>query len=1089
MITKFFFNLINKGSQNSGISSYQTLTLSELHVENLSSLFLNKANIFISFLYGYITVSYFYFNFSHSCNLKDNSSLYLNYKNDKIKFEKIKNEPYKSYAVSISEISSIVSCSSSQMNLNSNPSNRYPSTLNHNNLNLNNHNPSNPDNHNPNNPDNHNPDPNHYSNKSKKSSLHCLYTNATSLNTSKLAELALLAESSSPQIIFITETWFKDDSIVNIPNYNIFFKNRSGHGGGIAIYTRIDITCNEIPQLQNTTFEQIWLSISTNNEKTLVGCIYRQPSSDPIIDNEIISNIRYATNLVKNKKYGGLLIAGDFNHPNLFWNQDNYVEVLGPDHCSASKFLDFLNDVSLTQNIHFPTFFQANGICKNTLDYVISDTPERITNISKGPPLGSSIQGHLILTWEYNLSSSNITKKATSLTHNYKKGDYSSLNLHFNSINWSRELQNNNINDCYEIFLDIYTSACNKFIPKRIISSLPKFKKLWMNNELLDLIKLKNRLFYRNLASRWKHLELVHEYKSLRAQVKKLTNKRISEYEMDLASDKRNPKRLFTYINSRQKVKSGINSISINGHITTDHQHIANTLNDQFQSVFVNDQFESDLPSFTNRTTHHINTVDFSTGIIIPLLKALDPNKSHGIDKIHPYVLKHAANSLALPLSIIFTKSFDKNKIPSVWSHANVTPLFKKGSKNNPSNYRPISLTCVPCKIMEKIVKISIMNHLNTHNLIAKQQHGFVDKKICVTNLLECSDFITKSYSDKISVDMILLDFAKAFDKVPHQRLLLKLSNYGIKGKLLLWLKAFLSFRKQRVVLGKTTSDWLDVTSGVIQGSVLGPVLFIIYINDLPDVIQHNTSSIYADDTKILAKLRNSSYDLDANIFQNNIDRVTVWTSIWQMELNFEKCKIIHFGKKNKNAQYTIFDHINNTRIPLESSTQERDLGIQINSNLKSSAQCNHAASKANRMLGLTKRTFHSRNPFLWKKLYTTYIRPQMEFAIPAWNPCLIKDINVLEKVQRRSTKVPHEMKHLNYEARCNYFNLSSLKMRRLRGDLIQKFKFENNIESINWYVKPKSTPPRSSHRSYFIRELVKNCRERSHFFNNRIAN
>ena len=180
---------------------------------------------------------------------------------------------------------------------------------------------------------------------------------------------------------------------------------------------------------------------------------------------------------------------------------------------------------------------------------------------------------------------------------------------------------------------------------------------------------------------------------------------------------------------------------------------------------------------------------------------------------------------------------------------------------------------------------------------------------------------------------------------------------------------------------------------------------------------------------------------------------------------------------------------INSSRITLSSSTSERDLGVILSTNLKSTTQTNRAASKANSMLGLLKRTFNCRDPNLWKKLYTTYIRPQLEFAVAAWNPSLKKDITTLEKVQRRATKVPHLLKHLEYKERCVELKLCSLEYRRLRGDLIQQYKILNNIDIVNWHNQPLSRPPRGGHRGMLVKELVRNCRERSHFFNNRIVN
>ena len=206
------------------------------------------------------------------------------------------------------------------------------------------------------------------------------------------------------------------------------------------------------------------------------------------------------------------------------------------------------------------------------------------------------------------------------------------------------------------------------------------------------------------------------------------------------------------------------------------------------------------------------------------------------------------------------------------------------------------------------------------------------------------------------------------------------------------------------------------------------------------------------------------------------------------MELNNSKCKLMHFGKTNRQHNYHLTDSHTNTKIILEKSTSERDLGIIVSSNLKSTAQAHKAASKANSMLGLMKRTFVSRDLYLWSKIYKTYIRPHLEFAISAWNPSLHKDIKVLEQVQRRSTKIPYSTRQLNYEERCKKFGITNLTERRTRGDLIQQYKFHQSIDEINWHSPPTILPPRGGHRAYYTKELVRNCEERYNFFSNRIV-
>lgn len=249
------------------------------------------------------------------------------------------------------------------------------------------------------------------------------------------------------------------------------------------------------------------------------------------------------------------------------------------------------------------------------------------------------------------------------------------------------------------------------------------------------------------------------------------------------------------------------------------------------------------------------------------ILSKLDPSKSLGTDNVHPRVLKECSETLCIPLSLIFNKFFKSGELPSTWLQANVTPLYKKGQNTDPSNYRPVSLTFVACKVMERIIRDRLMSHLSGNNILAFQQHGFRSKRACSTNLLETMDYCTKALTSNQWLDMIFLDFAKAFDKVSHRRLLQKLAAYGISGKLL---------------------AWNDVDSGVPQGSVLRPVLFIIFINKLADLIAC-VGKMYADDTKIMWGINRSNPEPDFEKLQNDIDSILKWTHTWRMQLNIKK--------------------------------------------------------------------------------------------------------------------------------------------------------------------------------------------------------
>ena len=581
---------------------------------------------------------------------------------------------------------------------------------------------------------------------------------------------------------------------------------------------------------------------------------------------------------------------------------------------------------------------------------------------------------------------------------------------------------------------------------------------------------------------------VLEQYKAICKELKKVTKHSVLTHERRLVDDKKNPKRLFSYVRSKQSVVKTITALNCGEDITYSRKEISENLNNYFKSVFVQEQSNDQLPIFGHRTDSKIDQVTIDIEDLAKRLGNLEACSAPGEDGIHPTVLKHCNIAMARPLSEIYRRSMATGIVPEKWKLANVTPLHKKGSRLESSNYRPVSLTSVVCKVLERIVRDAVMEHLLSNKLLAAEQHGFVPKKSCTTNLLETFDFITKSLAAKRAVDVVFLDFAKAFDKVPHKRLVHKLRAYGIVGKLLDWISEFLRNRKQRVVLGENTSEWASVDSGVPQGSVLGPILFLLYINDLPECVKFAICKLYADDSKLLA---NVETDEDRLRLQEDLNRIVDWTNTWLMKLNYSKCKIMHIGKRNPKSTYSMSDSSDGRSYQLSATDTEKDLGVTVSSDMKWHKQVVAVSNKGNSVLGWMKGAFMSRDAQLWKKLYITYIRPQLEFAAPVWNPFLSGDIKTLERVQRRATKVAHELRGLSYPERLDCLGLTSLQLRRERGDCLQNFKIINGLEEVKLTAYRSSTSSRTSRRgkSRMKRELVRNCEPRHHFLTNRVVN
>ena len=275
------------------------------------------------------------------------------------------------------------------------------------------------------------------------------------------------------------------------------------------------------------------------------------------------------------------------------------------------------------------------------------------------------------------------------------------------------------------------------------------------------------------------------------------------------------------------------------------------------------------LPRKTQARSRHLPKREFKQWLahitvskenIKKRLMQLKISKAPGPDQLHPRLLKELSEEISLPLEIIFNQSLKQWCLPKIWKVGEISAIFKKGNRRVAGNYRPVSLTSIICKTLESIVREKIIQHMRDNNLFGKHQYGFIDRRSTTLQLLYILDEWREILDDGGTVDVVYMDFMKAFDKVPHERLLAKLSAYGIGGDVLTWIRSFLLNRKQRVKVGEATSEWKEVTSGIPQGSVLGPILFVMYINDMPESLESNsTVKMFADDSKLYKRTDNAN--------------------------------------------------------------------------------------------------------------------------------------------------------------------------------------------------------------------------------------
>ena len=603
-----------------------------------------------------------------------------------------------------------------------------------------------------------------------------------------------------------------------------------------------------------------------------------------------------------------------------------------------------------------------------------------------------------------------------------------------------------------------------------------KVRPSWFNNTIKRLICDKKRAFCRYKNNPIQEHEVA--YKLVRSQLKKSIRNAKRQSEINLALEcKGDVKKFFCFYKFKGK-RETVGLFDINESVVHDDEGKVKALNAQFVSVFTREKDITDIQQ-NEMPTACVSDIDISIVEINKLLRGLKENTACGPDEIYAKMLRELADELALPLQILFHRSFNFSEIPEDWKCANVVPIYKGGGKTKPSNYRPISLTSLVCKLFEKMLKSVIQIHLESNDVLQSSQHGFRPGRSCLTNLLSFLDF-TLGESDKgKKVSVIYLDFSKAFDKVPHGRLILALKQHGLDGLLLKWIQIWLTGRKQRVILNGTKSDWTSVESGVPQGSVLAPLLFIIFVNNIDSGLVSKIWK-FADDVKVAAVVETEQ---DIATLQNDLDRIADWTSTWQMRLNMDKCKLLNIGKRNTSSF-----HLNSSE--LVEVREEKDLGVLVTQDLHSSKQCTLARNKSLRMLGLLNRNVHYKSKHVMKQLYCSYVRPHLEYCIQAWHPVYKKDLQVLERVQRKATKMINGLKSLTYEKRLERLNLPLLYHRRLRGDMIELFKIVKGTGApeLKALFEINNNSRTRGHRLKLNKKHTKLLQYKS-FFTNRVVN
>ena len=678
---------------------------------------------------------------------------------------------------------------------------------------------------------------------------------------------------------------------------------------------------------------------------------------------------------------------------------------------SSIQLCNLCYEKNLIQLVQNPTHRQGN-----ILDIILTNCPDRFFDVTVDPVCCSDYSDHFLISFN---CSSNVhpshTPNITSQFFNFSRADIPAIENYLMDYNFLPVTPSySGITALWFQLKEGILSACNQFVP--LVHLPPRPSPRWFTPEIRHLIK-KNRTLRKTVQRKPSSYRL-DKLSSMEATASQLIQVSKDNYEANLvASFSCNPRKLYSHLKQLSCDKLKPNFLTHNSEQILNPATKADLFNKFFHSTFTTSNFSLPPMNSLPSPSEQLCEINVDSSDVYEHLSNLDPTKASGCDNVHPKILKSCATALTEPVTQLFNLCLTYTSLPDEWKIHKITPVPKKGDLSDVSNYRPISLLCILSKVLESIIYDKIISFVRPH--LSRNQYGFLKRRSCLAQLLLSYNSISNSLENNQTTNTIFLDFSKAFDSVPHEELLYKLWIMGITGPLWLWFKSYLSSRVHYVSLDGASSSFLPVLSGVPQGSVLGPLLFLIYINDLPESIPYSSVYLFADDTKLI---KSSNQFYDDNLLQVDVYSMLSWCLRWKLRLNPEKCAGIHFSNSP-----AVTPTLYNTDSEIKFVQHHKDLGIIVTNNLSWSSHHHHICSKAYFALNLIRRTISTTSIDVKRRLYISLVRSNLSYCSQLWRPRHLKDITLLERVQRRATKYIIPNPNLDYKSRLISLHLLPL--------------------------------------------------------------
>jgi Reverse transcriptase (RNA-dependent DNA polymerase)/Endonuclease-reverse transcriptase len=876
-------------------------------------------------------------------------------------------------------------------------------------------------------------------------------------------------------IIALSETHL--DSNVDLQNiwldgYQLFRKDRNRAGGGVAVYAKADLFPVLFFETTQFNIESLFIKVVIGNIKAIIGVCYRPPNQSSIDKDVFLENLDDQLNIACKSTGANTvrILLGDFNDKCHDWNSNHKDSELG------MSLVNLFQQYELQQVIKDPT----RGV--NLLDLLATDRPDLLSSSGIISPIDNLDHCAVYGCFE---TAHHVKKHCyTRNIRNYSPEGLNELNHNLSDVPWNALLPiSESVDDCVYVFYNVLNDELNKVIPLQLVTIRPRDKP-GMNSQIRKLFSNVHRLH--SVAKLSGSAVDIQKHREARSFAKKQWRTARKVYYSKLGANLSNSKKYWKSVRSiyGNSAESSICSLITNSsenRVVTDVSEISELLNECFASI---SRFESseepEVPQDISFITDcRLSECYLDKQIIFDILRNLDPDKAVGPDGIGNLILSKCASSLCEPMYIIFRRSMESGVFPSMWKLSNVVPIFKQGDRQSPNNYRPVSLLCSMSKVFEKVVYNCLYDYCTVNKLLSVRNSGFKKGDGTINRLLYITENIHQALDSGNEVGMVFLDISKAFDKVWHKGLLYKLSTFGVSGTLFNWLANYLENRKQRVVLSGKTSSILETNAGVPQGSILGPLLFLIFINDIEEGIISDMS-LFADDCT-LAKVYSEANVAESCLNQDLI-QISNWATKWLVKFNYTKTVAMIFSNKLCKSSLNL-----NFNGVISMSHEHKHLGLLFSDDLKWSKHIKSCVSSAYRKLGLLFRLRSYLTRQQMESVYISVIRPALEYGSVIYDNCTLGDSFLLESVQRKAAiTCTGALRRTSTVTLMNELAWESLSLRRRVSKLVWFYKLfcNRSPEYLTVFIRPRDMPARTTrsvvHNAHCLKEYQ--CRTTKYF-------